>query len=82
MKLQLLAIVVSLLSPTTAALLLSLSLPNSVCDRKTTSPSGWLLYLRLYFSRLIAHFLPCRRASRTSRFLKLIPQTPNSLYPA
>ncbi len=42
MKFPLPAIVVFLLSPTTCGQLLSPSPPNSVCDRKKTSLSGWL----------------------------------------
>jgi hypothetical protein len=42
MKLRPLAIVIFLLSPATAAPLLSPSPPHSVCDHKKTSLSGWL----------------------------------------
>jgi hypothetical protein len=47
MKTRLLAIVVFLLSPATAARLLSPSPPPSVCDHKKTSFGGWLLLLML-----------------------------------
>ena len=40
-----------------------------------TADGGW----RADFARLLAHSLPSRQASRASRFLKLITQTPSSL---
>ena len=78
MKLLPLPLLVSLWFPRTATI--SASLPNSVCDRKKTSLSGWLhLPQALDITRLIAHLPPAAGASSTSRLLKLFTQTPSNL---
>jgi hypothetical protein len=78
MKLQLLAIVVSLLSPTTAALLLSLSLPNSVSVHKKTSPTGWLPLPQTQHLSPHISFSPHAPLSRTPHSLQFTIQTPSS----
>jgi hypothetical protein len=84
MKLRLLAIVVSLLSPATAAncsrrlrRTLSANCPTlSATTKKPASMAGFL-YLRLSMTRLTALFLPAAPLSRTPRSLQLTIQTPS-----
>lgn len=78
MKLQLLAVVSLLCPPSAANYSRRHSRTLSATVKKPASLAGFLSR-RLYMTRLIAHFLPCCRASSTSRSLKLITQTPNSL---
>jgi hypothetical protein len=86
MKLRLLAMVVLLFSPATAAhcarrhcRTLSANCPTlSATTKKPASLAGFL-YLTLTLTRLTALFLPAARASHTPRSLLLIMQTPSSL---
>jgi hypothetical protein len=81
MKLQPLAMVVSLLSPTTAA-----AAYCSRCHRPTLSATAkkpasmaGLLYLPLNIARPSAFFLPAPPASQQPCALKSITQTPSNL---
>lgn len=79
MKLQLLAIVFLFLSPATAANSSRRQRRTLSATAKKPASMAGFLSLRLDFARLLAHSLPNRKASRLSRFLQLITQTPSSL---
>jgi hypothetical protein len=59
--------------------LLSPSLPNSVCERKKTSLSGWLPLPPPHHLSPGGSFLLTARLQSTLRLLKFITQTPSSL---
>ena len=79
MKLQVLAMIVFLLFPTTTAYgSRPLRRTLSAAAKKPASPAGFFS-LRLDFACLSSPSLPGRQVSRASRFRNLITQTPSSL---
>jgi hypothetical protein len=92
MKLQLLAFVLLLLSPATAAdssrsqrqtlsprrILFIITAAKAQKAKKKPASLAGFLSLTLDFARLLAHLPPRRRASPPSHLLKLITQTPSS----